>query len=302
MYKSIEEQRTILDGHEVSIECFHIINDRSHCIVTHYHDYIEILYMIDGTGSIVTETEVINFHTGELVAINSNKPHDVVNAGMDCEYVVIKLKPQILHSSDISLFEAKYMIPFVTSDNPIKIFPKDSFGDFDIKTLMLSIDREWKEKQMGYEMSIRAEVLRLFTWMIRYLNKTGDYDMEKLNFLSISSSAIKKLLFLALDENKELSCAEAAKFCNMSYSYFSRIFKQLMGMSYTSYLTHLRINKADRMLVTTDYTITQIASACGFSSDAYFVKCFRKTKGITPGQYRAHLDRENQRMAEGNKE
>ncbi len=290
MYKSIEEERATRDGHEVSIECIHIINDRTHCNVTHYHDYIEILYILKGATRVITDNLSLRAETGSLVAINSNTAHDVISANNICEYVVIKLKPHVLYSSDFSLFEAKYMIPFVTSDNPVKIFTQEDFRDFDIKSLMLSIDSEWEQKQLGYEMCIRAEVLRLFTWLIRYLNKAGEYDMDQLNFLSISSSAIKKLLFLALDENKELSCAEAAKFCNMSYSYFSRIFKQLMGMSYTSYLTHLRINKADRLLVSTDYTITQIASACGFSSDAYFVKCFRKAKGITPGQYRARLE------------
>ena len=291
MNNALEEGYRMRDGHVPSIECWHMINERSFEEISHYHDYIEILYMFRGTGCVYTENETIEFSQGDMVVINSNKPHDVSNAGALCEYEVIKIKPQILYSADYSLFEIKYMMPFVTGDNPVRKIEKDCFGDFDIKTLMKSIDYEWENGILGYEMSIRSDVLRLFTWMIRYLNDRGEYDAEQLNYLSISTSAIKKLLLLAFDDNMELSCAQAAKFCNMSYSYFSRVFKQLMGMSYTSYLTQIRLNKAERLLATTDNTVTQVASDCGFSSDAYFVKCFRRAKGTTPGQYRARFDR-----------
>ena len=44
----------------------------------------------------------------------------------------------------------------------------------------------------------------------------------------------------------------------------------------------MRINHADRLLESTDQSITQIAFACGYNSDSYFIKTYRRKRGRTP--------------------
>ncbi|WP_298786856.1 response regulator [uncultured Marinococcus sp.] len=70
-------------------------------------------------------------------------------------------------------------------------------------------------------------------------------------------------------------------------NYFSILFKQETGLSFSDYLNTLRIEKASELLVTTSNRVFEIAEYVGYSEYKYFVKVFKKYKGTTPTQYRA---------------
>ena len=69
-------------------------------------------------------------------------------------------------------------------------------------------------------------------------------------------------------------------------SYFSTLFKNEMGVSFTQYLNRRRIEEACRLLTTTDQNIVDILLAVGFEDQSYFTKVFKKETGMTPRQYR----------------
>lgn len=66
----------------------------------------------------------------------------------------------------------------------------------------------------------------------------------------------------------------------------SRCFKKNIGQSPMEYLIKYRLNQSKKLLLETDMTITDICQQCGFSDSAYFGKVFRRSFGITPGEYR----------------
>ncbi|WP_179124018.1 response regulator [Marinococcus halophilus] len=70
-------------------------------------------------------------------------------------------------------------------------------------------------------------------------------------------------------------------------NYFSILFKQETGLSFSDYLNTLRIEKASELLLTTSNRVFEIAEYVGYSEYKYFVKVFKKYKGTTPTQYRA---------------
>lgn len=57
-------------------------------------------------------------------------------------------------------------------------------------------------------------------------------------------------------------------------------------MTYSQYVTNLRIEKATTLLQTTDMSLTEISEAVGFNDYFYFIKKFKKETGITPGAFR----------------
>jgi AraC-like DNA-binding protein len=73
---------------------------------------------------------------------------------------------------------------------------------------------------------------------------------------------------------------------NMSYSYFSRYFKSLIGKTFSEYLTYVRITEAEKMLLTTDLNITEVALESGYSNSSYFIAQFRVMKGMSPRQFK----------------
>ena len=63
-----------------------------------------------------------------------------------------------------------------------------------------------------------------------------------------------------------------AELCGFSYSYFSRSFQRLMHRSIPDYLNSLRVAEAEKLLISTSLTVTDIALATGFETSSYFIK------------------------------
>lgn len=88
------------------------------------------------------------------------------------------------------------------------------------------------------------------------------------------------------DPLSDTSIEQIARTCNMTSSYFRRLFKEYAGKSPNEYRMDLRFRMAKRMLENGDATLYYIAEALGFESAAYFCKIFKKKFGMTPGEYR----------------
>jgi len=69
-------------------------------------------------------------------------------------------------------------------------------------------------------------------------------------------------------------------------SYLSQIFKQSTGCSFTDYLTAVRMERAKKILVSSDMKVKNIAETLGYNSSQYFAKVFEKYVGSTPLDYR----------------
>lgn len=85
---------------------------------------------------------------------------------------------------------------------------------------------------------------------------------------------------------RSLSLADMAGLTGYSIPYFSRKFHQLTGKTPTAYLLESRILHAKQLLVSTSWTIKEIAEASGFSQSSYFIQCFKKAVHLTPEHFR----------------
>ena len=72
----------------------------------------------------------------------------------------------------------------------------------------------------------------------------------------------------------------------MNKYYMVHAFKKYKGLSPINYLINRRLDEARHLLETTDYPVSKIALASGFSSQSYFSQVFRKELNMTPGEYR----------------
>lgn len=86
--------------------------------------------------------------------------------------------------------------------------------------------------------------------------------------------------------NSNLSAAEIGENFNLTAPYLSRRFKEFSGISISSFLTNVRIEKAKDLLTQTEDNIEKIAEVVGFTSSATLIRTFKKLEDITPGSYR----------------
>lgn len=91
-----------------------------------------------------------------------------------------------------------------------------------------------------------------------------------------------------LEENymEEISMERIAQKFYFSPSYFSVFFKNKTGVSFSQYITNLRIKNACRLLVDTNDKVNDICVKIGYSDPGYFGKVFKKKIGCSPDEYR----------------
>ncbi|GHV90926.1 hypothetical protein AGMMS50268_14290 [Spirochaetia bacterium] len=102
------------------------------------------------------------------------------------------------------------------------------------------------------------------------------------------ASALRKAeRFILENYSHKISLQEIAGVSGLSAPYFSTIFKEEMGENLSSYLNRLRVEKASRMLLDTELSLSGIAGSCGFEDQSWFSKIFKIFTGISPGKYRS---------------
>lgn len=87
---------------------------------------------------------------------------------------------------------------------------------------------------------------------------------------------------------RNITLDSMASRCNISSSYFSKLFNRVVEDNFANYINKIRINKAKEYLGKTDIPITNIALDNGFEDSGYFIKVFKKMEGVTPSVYRSN--------------
>lgn len=89
--------------------------------------------------------------------------------------------------------------------------------------------------------------------------------------------------------HEQLSMAEVAGMIHLNASYFSVLFKEQTGVSFSEYLSRLRIQRAKELLLQTRLPIGEIGERVGYRTDKYFIKVFKSLEAISPSRYRQQM-------------
>jgi len=94
--------------------------------------------------------------------------------------------------------------------------------------------------------------------------------------------------FIMENFTRKISLKEISAIAGLSPPYFSTIFKEEMGENLSKYLNRLRVEKASRLLLETEMSLSEIAACCCFEDQSWFSKIFKAYTGVSPGKYRNH--------------
>lgn len=97
----------------------------------------------------------------------------------------------------------------------------------------------------------------------------------------------KAIRYISAHYANGLTVEQVANYCHVSTSYLHRLFMQVRGMSPHDTILDQKLNAAKAMLMNTQNSIAEVATACGFQSHAYFSDCFKRKVGTTPGKFRS---------------
>ena len=140
---------------------------------------------------------------------------------------------------------------------------------------------------------MQTGICSVMLWILRSWKNAGkQLDTEALNREKDINRFTKLLDYVDLNFHEQVSLDTAAKMCNLSYCYFSRQFKKIMGKSFTEYLNFIRIRESEKLLAASEKDITETALTTGFSNSSYFIKQFKRYKGISPKKFKDRISRQ----------
>lgn len=96
----------------------------------------------------------------------------------------------------------------------------------------------------------------------------------------------KSVNYIRTNYSSRITLEEVASYVYLSPSYFSKIFKDEIGCSFSTYLNKIRIEKSKMLLLTDSVKLVDIPGLVGFEDQSYFSKVFKKVTGVTPGKYK----------------
>ena len=171
------------------------------------------------------------------------------------------------------------------SDLPSSIdFSKNEFVNF--KTIVAEVKREFSSPVI---LSKEIMCLLLKTLMLKYIRKTD--DPKNIDFRTDRRSSyiedFRKLVEIHFKELKRTS--DYAKKLTITANYLNALVKEKLDISAENFIQNRVILEAERLLLNTDLSVTEISFELGFSDKSHFGKYFKKLKQESPNQFRKKM-------------
>ena len=291
----IDEGIAVRGGIPLPIQCILMKNNiHNRPPMLHYHKYTELLFGMSGTAQVYTGSSHYLLGEGDLLLIHPREPHDVHAASESCTYIVIKFLPEVLLSGEQSSPTYGYSL-LLTERTAGKqcFFSARELTESGLSDRFSHLMEEWEGERFGYELSLRADVLHIFLYILRRWQASG--LPLTAGVIGLRGEMIGRAISYVRDHYAELTEESTAEICGVSRTYFSRCFKNEMKIGFSAYVNEVRLREAERLLMTTTKSVTEIAEEVGFSTVSYFIDRFRSLHGETPHQYRRSVLRRGDR-------
>ncbi|HJX92099.1 MAG TPA: AraC family transcriptional regulator [Pyrinomonadaceae bacterium] len=193
------------------------------------------------------------------------------------EALHLYLDPQFLRTTAASI-DVQY--------NQISIAPQFGIRDEHIHHIGMSLHHELKDANVVGRLYADSLAKVLAMQLVRRYSYFKDLRTSRGGMAPRKLRKAIEFINSNLDEEQAVALPAVADEVQMSYSHFSRAFKQSMGVSPNVYMTEQRVERAKKLLSETDLRIADIALRTGFASQSHFTTTFRKLVWTTPKAFR----------------
>lgn len=231
-----------------------------------WHRNPEFLYCFSGDGYVAYGQEKIDFKPGTIVSVNPNILHAVfTKSTVSFWYIII----------DVRFFE----------ENGLRIEDytfKKSIYDMNTAVLFAKLIKLYFSKRTPLNIAeTRAAVINFITDMCRRHTVSESAGNQKP--LSKTNETVKEVIeYINTHFAEKISLDSIAKQIHLSKYHFARIFRDCTGSTVTDQINIRRCAEAKNLITTSDTSISEIATICGFENASYFSKVFKKHFGIKP--------------------
>ncbi|MDO5478197.1 MAG: AraC family transcriptional regulator [Clostridia bacterium] len=231
-----------------------------------WHENIEILYVIKGSGVLHYDSLIYNISEGDLVIINSFAVHYTEKENNLSYHVFIPYN-DYFSSNGLNLASMNFT-PIVR--------------DISAKEKFIALIDAIAEKDKLSEAKIRLAAMDFLI----FISENHSEKPQEISVKKIDLSIRQALSCILSNYSEDISAEAISKHVGFSKFHFLRQFKNATGLTFSSFLNSVRIDNAKKLLSETNLPIKEICYMTGFESEAYFSKIFKEKEGYTPSEYR----------------
>ncbi|MCC8065511.1 MAG: AraC family transcriptional regulator [Clostridiales bacterium] len=236
----------------------------------HLHQYIELVHVVKGLLEMQVGNAKYSIHPGDFVIIFPNIPHSYHTLSMAAE---TQLNIINCYVDLLPLLKPQLMTKHPTS-------PKLS-SDQIHEDVLYAEKKLYELRPQENDMALIGSLLSLI--LCRLFSELTLEDYKEQPPQDITGGVIA---YIADHYLEEITLSSVANHFGIGKYALSRIFSNVLGCSFISYVNTLRIDYAVMLLMNTDMNITRIAVESGFNNQQTFNRVFKKLHGCTPKEYR----------------
>lgn len=257
----------------------------------HWHDEIEIIYIINGNVKAGVNSEEYMLTYGEILLISSGDVHYFLPVDKGTRLVIL-FNLSIFENFTLDEMGKNYVRPVFS--NSLRTSNKwPNFVKTNIENQINELLKEYTHKKEGYKLSLKARLYDIVVVLLRNVpienRSCKDDTIYKENLKRLDS------VFKYVEDNYEsnITLEDVAKIAGFSMYHFTRFFKSLTSMTFVQYLNNFKITKSEWLLLNNkEMSITDIAFNSGFTSIKTFNRVFKELKNCSPKDYRKNKFRE----------
>lgn len=252
----------------------------------HWHESMELLMVLTGRVMVERESERAELLTEDLLLINPHEMH--ATAGEDAVLIALQIKPSLFGGIVDSGTTFR-----LCSAGAVRQERYELLREIFSRLVLYCLSYEEQESAVAHLMvqSLLSELMAELVASFREESPSAPrHTSDSLRRLSEITA------YLAAHFREPLTLRDVAAMQYLSVPYLSSFFEKTMGVTFSQYLTSLRLRAAHADLMRTDKRIDDVAAENGFPNTRSFVSAFRRAYGVLPSRYRAEQSGRRERM------
>ena len=249
----------------------------------HWHQEYEIIRISTGNLTIYLGNEEITAREGDVIFVNSGMVHGGIPHSCVYECIVFDLNALAMYSG---IFRSQLRQITKNKLEFQNYYPAATDALHKVVYHLLSA---FKSSKTGYELLVIGSLFEFFgiVFQNEYYRNAPHGSSQNQKKLSQLKSVLEHI---ETSYTHPITLEDLSKIAGMSSKYFCRFFHTAVHMTPLNYLTYYRVECACFLLATQNLSVTEVGLSCGFNDISYFIKCFKKHKGITPKQYALQME------------
>lgn len=245
--------------------------------LAHWHQEIEFIYLRSGSARLSINDHNFTARSGDLVVVDSGDFHYSDSSELQNHLDFLIFDPGIISS----LYHPSHFAhPLITG----RMLREWGLEDR-LQTLFSNVSEELARKDSYYQEIIRADLRSFWYRLKRHVPVENTEEVTRNRRSHMLFSLQQLLSYIEEHYPEDITLGFAAQQMNFSESHFSKIFKKLIGINFSTYLNMVRIEHAAARLKGTSARITDVALSCGFNNIRSFNRVFKEITGYTPSQF-----------------